>query len=158
MLNKFSKFFVIAVINGVLNGVLLWFFTSVLNIWYIWSALLTIIILVPIGFTVNSLWTWKNKKRQVKEITTIYRFLKYNIVGGITVILGFASLFIATDIFHMWYLLSYIVASVFVIIGTFLAHYFWTWGNSENKELDFVIDILRKTKLIRIAEKLGVKC
>jgi putative flippase GtrA len=157
MLNKFGKFFIMAVINGVLTGTLLFVFTSIFHIWYILSAGLTVLVLVPLGFTYNTLITWRSKKKQAKEITTIYRFLKYCIVGVITVIMGFGMLYILTDVFHLWYLVSYLIGSGLVIICTFLAHFYWTWGNSENKELDFIISILKKTRLILVINRLGIK-
>lgn len=155
--NKAIKYFTIGILNGFIFYCLLRFFTEVIGIWYMWSAILTLCITVIGTFTFNSLWTWRYKRVSVKSVMNVYRFLKFVIVGSITAVLGLLALYLITDVVHWSYTKSYIIMSVGVLIINFTLHNNWTWGETENKELDWIIKILSKTKVLALIRRLGVE-
>lgn len=157
MLKKALKYFTIGILNGTLFYCIMWFFTEIVGIWYMLSAILTLCITVIGTFTFNSIWTWRHKKVGVKTVMNIYRFLKFIIVGSITAVLGLLALYLITDVVHWSYTKSYIIMSVGVLIINFTLHNNWTWGNTENKELDWIIRILDRTKILPIIKRIGVE-
>lgn len=157
MLKKATKYFTIGILNGGIFYLLLWFFTEIVGIWYMWSAILTLCITVIGTFAFNSIWTWRHKRVGAKSAMNIYRFLKFIVVGSVTAVIGLLSLFLVTEYFGIHYTITYIIMSIIVLIVNFTLHNNWTWGETESKELDFIIEILRRTKMLILIKKLGVQ-
>lgn len=122
-----------------------------------WSAMLTLCITVIGTFAFNSLWTWRHKRVGVKSVMNIYRFLKFIMVGSVTAVLGLLSLYLVTEYLHIIYTITYIVMSIVVLIINFTLHNNWTWGETESKELDWIVKILGKVKVLTLIRKLGVE-
>ena len=157
MIKKIAKYFMIGILNGTVFYCIMWLLTEKVHIWYMLSAVLTLCITTIGTFTFNSLWTWKYKKVSAKSAMNIYRFIKFVFVGSVTAVIGLASLYLVTEYFHVAYTTVYIVMSIVVLIINFTLHNFWTWGESESKELDWIIKILDKVKILAIIKKLGVQ-
>ena len=157
MLRKLLKYFTIGILNGTLFYCIMWFFTEKVHIWYMLSAILTLCITTIITFTFQGMWTWKHKKVGVKSVMNIYRFLKFVIVGSITAVFGLLLLYLITEYFKVHYMYTYIGMSLLVLIINFVLHNNWTWGENESKELDWIIRLLNKTKILRIIKGLGVE-
>ena len=157
MAKKSLKYFTIGILNGFAFYCILYFLTEIVGIWYMLSAILTLCITVIGTFTFNSLWTWRHKKVGVKSVMNIYRFLKFVIVGSITAILGLLSLYLATEYLRVHYTITYIVMSLIVLIINFTLHNNWTWGETESRELDWIIKVLDKIKILTLIKKLGVQ-
>ncbi len=157
MLKKLLKYLTIGILNGIIYYLILRFFIEVVHIWYMWSAILTLCITVIGTFTFNSIWTWRYKKVGTKSAMNIYRFLKFVIVGSLTAVLGLLALYLITDVVHWSYTKSYITMSIGVLIINFVLHNNWTWGNTENKELDWIIRILDKIKILPLIKKIGIQ-
>ena len=157
MLKKLGRYFTIGILNGFIFYCILWFLTEMVGIWYMLSAVLTLCITVIGTFTFNSLWTWRHKRVGVKSAMNIYRFLKFIIVGSVTAVLGLSSLFLVTEYFHVAYTTTYIVMSLIVLIVNFTLHNNWTWGETENKELDWIIRVLDRIRVLTLIKRIGVE-
>lgn len=156
MWQKFPKFVSVAILNGILHGAILLFLTNIVEIWYLFSSVISTLLMVLFGFFFNNIWTWKNKKQSAKQVITIYRFLKYCIIGGCSALFGISALFLITEIFHTWFMLSYGICCVIIIFGTYIANYYWTWGNHEGAELNFIVNILGRLNLVQILKRIGI--
>lgn len=157
MAKKLSKYFTIGILNGGLFYCIMWLLTEKAGLWYMLSAVLTLCITTVITFTFQSLWTWRHKKVGVKSIMNIYRFLKFVIVGSITAVFGLLLLYLITEYFNIYYLHVYIGMSLLVLIINFVLHNNWTWGETENKELDWIIRLLDKIKILEVIKRLGIQ-
>ena len=60
---------------------------------------------------------------------TEWRVLRFLISGGISATTNFATLYILTEFFDVWYLLSSVIALVLSLIVSFLLQKFWTFQN-----------------------------
>jgi len=56
---------------------------------------------------------------------------RYVISGGGAAALSFVVLYIATEIFHIWYIVSVIIAFVFAFVVSFSLQKFWTFNNQD---------------------------
>jgi putative flippase GtrA len=157
MLKTFGKFILVGSINGIIYFALLYFLTSVLGMYYMWSAVISVIVQTLITFALHRAWTWGSKKGEVKSVTTIYRFIKYLIVGGVGMVFGLMGLYIVTEVWHVHYMLSTIIASAVLLVLNFLANNYWTWGNNESRELNWIVSVLERLGLVPLIKRLGVQ-
>lgn len=58
--NKYVKFFIISIASLLINLVLLYFFTDILGVYYMFSQILAIAVALWINFLGNKLWTFKD--------------------------------------------------------------------------------------------------
>jgi putative flippase GtrA len=61
----------------------------------------------------------------------VFRFL---VAGGVSAILGMSSIYIFTEWFHLWYLISSILSFLITFLSAFSLQKFWTFQN-EHLEL-----------------------
>lgn len=126
-MKKFSKYIITSLSITALSLLMLYIFTSILNIYYMLSAVLVSGILAIIGFVVNYLWTWKSKLKEARIVVTS-RFIKYIVVGGFVTLTSWGLLYILTEFASIYYILS---ATICWIIGTtitFIANNYWTYS------------------------------
>ena len=67
------------------------------------------------------------------SLETPRRFLKFCLVGGGGVILNMGMLYLFTDVFGLFYLLSSIIAIEIAILNNFFWNDIWTWRDRRRK-------------------------
>jgi putative flippase GtrA len=93
----------------------------------------------------------------IKSVINIYRFLKYCIIGGMGMVLGLCGLYIVTEVYHVYYMVSVIIASIILLVLNFIANYMWTWGENESRELNWIVSLLNRLGLVSIIKRMGVQ-
>lgn len=73
-----------------------------------------------------------------------YKFLKYCIVGTITTLEGWTIVYCLTEFAGIWYLFSSMIGTPIVMVSAFALNYLWTWGKGEDREVQFLVNILRR--------------
>jgi dolichol-phosphate mannosyltransferase len=131
--------------------------TSVIGVWYMLSAVISVVIQTLITYGLHRIYTWKNKKVAIRSAINIYRFCKYIIVGLGGLLLGLGLLYMITELWHVYYLVSVIIASFVLLILNFLANNYWTWGENESKEMKWIVSLLNRLGLVPIIKRLGVE-
>ena len=63
------------------------------------------------------------------------RILRYLVSGGATALVLFISLIIFREVFGLWYLLASTLAFCFAVVTSFGMQKFWTFRNTENKNV-----------------------
>ena len=157
MFKTFLKFMAVGTLNALVYFSLMYLFTSIIGVWYMLSAVISVIIQTLITFSLHRIWVWRTKKTQIKSVLTIYRFIKYLIIGGCGLVLGLCGLYIVTEVFHVWYVVSMIVASFILLICNFLANNYWTWGDNEPKELKWIVWLIDKMGFMPLVKRMGVE-
>lgn len=131
---QFFKYCVGGATAFVVDFSLLYIFTELIGIWYLWSATLSFIIAALVNYFIQRFWTFKSKeKKAVRQFllflsvqivglfinnTTLYVLVEY--VGTLIPVLGgFALYLIGLKI--SWYLLAKGFASIIVLIWNFWA-------------------------------------
>jgi putative flippase GtrA len=79
-------------------------------------------------------------KNQTKEVIlnaclkhkTLKRIFKFCVGGGLGVLTAYITLYMLTEIFHVWYVASAVVSSILNYTVNFIVQKFWTF---ENKDL-----------------------
>jgi dolichol-phosphate mannosyltransferase len=147
----------VGTLNGLIYFATLYIFTDIFKVWYMISAFIAVVIQTAVTFSLHYLWTWRNKKTAVKSVVTIYRLLKYLIVGGCGLVIGLGGLYLITEYLKVYYMVSTIICSFALLVITFLINYYWTWGEGEAKELGWIVTVLERLGFTPLIKRIGVE-
>jgi len=113
---KIYKFMFVGIVNAFLLLGLTIFFTDNLNIFYLFSSIISYEITIIFGFFIHEYWTFS----KVSKIKKPYvRFVKYNIFYFLGLIINTGLVFALTDILLWHYSLSQIIAIFIVFLFNF---------------------------------------
>ena len=104
--------------------VILYFLTNYLKIWYLASAVLAYIISFFVSFFLQKFWTFRDgRKDQMNKQMAVYFCVTLTNLG-----LNTFFMYILVDVFHLWYMLSQVIASGFLAFGSFLIYKFFIFN------------------------------
>lgn len=103
---------------------LLYIFTDIVGLWYIYSSILAFAVAVVTSFILQKFWTFNNK-----EIKRAHRqFLGYLIIAILGVIANTAFMYLFVDIFGIWYILAQIITGGIIMFFNFLMYKFFIFN------------------------------
>lgn len=128
LINKFNnftfiKFFIIGGFSGFLDLILLYIFTEFMGIWYFYSGIFSFLFVSIIGYLLNKKITFKNTDNNLTV-----QYIKYTFGILIGMAINNLFLFIFTNIFGVWYILSRVFSSLIALI----------WNYSFSKKVIFL--------------------
>lgn len=97
--------------SAAVNLSLLYLFTSVFHIWYIYSAIIATSVALIVSFTLQKLWTFQNFSTDRVHV----QFPMHATLALSNIALNAALLFAFVEWLHLWYLAAQ------VVVGAFLA-------------------------------------
>lgn len=110
------KFLAVGTTNAIILITLTIILTENLNIFYLYSSIISFEITIIIGFFINNFWTFSKKKHSQN---IFQRFLKYQIFYIIGLLLNGIILFVLTDYFSLHYLFSQLTSIFCVFLFNF---------------------------------------
>ena len=113
-----------------LNVVILYLLTSLLGIYYIFSAILSYLLLTGLSFFLNEKWTFRSITHHTHK-NLWHRFGSYYLVSFSGMTLNILILFVLTEYGNVFYLYSSIIASFFVFLWNFSLNKNITWGERQ---------------------------
>ena len=123
---RFPKFCTVGLTGVFVNEGLLFFFTEIGGLFYIFSAIIAIEASILSNFLLNEFWTFSDLSNEHRGVSK--RIVKYNIVSVAGLLINLSILFALTTGFGLHYLIS----NLFGIAGTTLWNYLvnlnWTWA------------------------------
>jgi len=138
LFNKISGYIKYSLVGAVGFGIhllVLWLLTDYAQLWYMASAVIAIIVAALNNYTLNYLWTFKDKKSHINN--KIAGYFKYLLSRGFTEGLYLGLLYIMTDIAGYHYITSAIVVQMATAVIGYLIAVKWIWRKSatvgENK-------------------------
>ncbi len=81
----------------------------------------------------------------------VVKILKYVTSGGIGAFVNLLSLYLLTDVFHLWYIFSSWIAFVVTFFVSFTLQRFWTFVDVEHAPVQKQLFLFFVTALINIA-------
>jgi len=130
IINKYYrviKFILVGASGVIVNLGLLYFLKEFLKINYLVAGLVAIEISIINNFVLNSLWTWKDKFTTSLKII-LFRFLKFNFSTGFSIlVINFLFLWVLTEYFHFYYILSQSIGIIMGSIINFLLYHYWVF-------------------------------
>ena len=76
------------------------------------------------------------------------QFIKFSIIGALNTIINLAVLYVCTDIFGIYYLISAVIAFIFAVTNSFVLNKTWTFKEKINQDASskyvkfFIISII----------------
>lgn len=116
----YVRYFICGVTAAALNIFSLYAFTDWLHVWYIYSSIIAFLISVLVSFFLQKFVVFKDKNTNGIH-KQFWKFVTVIILGTIT---NTFFVYLFTDIFRIWYILSQIIAGVFVMVQNFLFYKF----------------------------------
>ena len=120
----FVRYFICGTIAASTNIGLLYVFTDIAGIWYLYSSILAFLIALFVSFSLQKFVVFKDTKTNGIH----YQFGKYFIVAIFGIVTNTAIMFICVDVFGIWYILAQIIAGFFVMIQNFILYKFFIFN------------------------------
>lgn len=110
------KFGSIGASGALIHFTLLYTFTDIAGLWYIFSAILSIIAASTSNYILNHLWTFKDRGIS----NHILGWTKYQVMSGITDLMYLGMLALFVEIFGFWYMLGALLAILIIFPVKFI--------------------------------------
>ena len=125
-LTRFFKFCLVGLSGVGVNMGLLWLLTEKAGLPYLGSAAVAIETSIITNFILNNFFTFRARNAPGKK-AFFKRLFKFNVVSlaGLTLNLGVLWLF--TDVFDIYYLVSNLFGIAVTILWNYLVNTWWTW-------------------------------
>lgn len=119
-LSRFIKFSLVGLSGVFLNEFILWIFTELFKIYYLLSGLISIEASIVWNFTFNFLWTFKERRKNF-----ITQLVKDNFARIFTLLINLFILFLFTEVFKIYYLISNLLGIFMALFINFIFNNFW---------------------------------
>ena len=117
LLMQFIRYFFVGGIAAVVNIGLLFIFTEVININYVISNIIAFIFGLIVNYCLSKKLVFTNDN----SINKVFEFIMYAVIGVLGVGIDTLMLWIFTDKFKIYYMLSKIISTMITFIWNFVA-------------------------------------
>ena len=114
------KFLVAGVSVVLVNIFFLYLFTSIFGLWYLLSSAIAFTISTCMSFVVHKWWTFMDASTDAikRQVSMHLSLATADILANILL------MYVLTDLFGIWYILSQIISSGLIAAGNFLVYRF----------------------------------
>jgi dolichol-phosphate mannosyltransferase len=131
--SRLAKFCVVG-LSGVGVGIgTLKLFTDVVGLHYVVSALISQVTSVTSNFTLNRVWTFRDRPKKSGLLNIAMEWFKYLLSSSLALGVNLAVLALLTEVFGLYYIVSALCAIAVATPLNFLASNFWVWRRSPEK-------------------------
>lgn len=122
-IKEFFKFACVGLIGTFVNILILYLLTEKLGIYYLFSAVIAFVIAMTNNFIWNKMWTFGEEiKLNIGE-----KYLKFSLVSIAALIVNLFFLYIFTEIFGIYYIISQALAIGISLVINFFGNKIWTF-------------------------------
>jgi len=121
---EFFKFVVVGGIGTFVNVLILYLLTEKVGIYYLFSAIISFIVAMTNNFILNKIWTFKENMK----FNAGKKYLQFGLVSLSALLVNLIFLYIFTEIFGIYYIISQILAIGIALIINFLGNKIWTFS------------------------------
>ena len=119
---QFLKYVIVGLLGTGLDFLILFLLVEYLHLFYLLAALISILIVFWISFSLNKYWTFRKK-----EGNYFRQMLKYLLAHSVGVGINLAILTILVEIFGFWYIFAKVIATTVVLAWNFLVTKKWVF-------------------------------
>lgn len=119
------KFVTYAVVGGVctlLNLAVLWVLTSVLGLHYLVSTMISFFTLLPVGFWLQKLLTFRTRRERAP-----IEWPRYFTAMAASFVANLALMYLLVSLAGVWYLAASVLVAVTLLVCNFLANDRWSF-------------------------------
>lgn len=112
------RYGVVGIATALLDWGLLYFFTDILGVYYLFSQFCSLLLVVAVNFTGQKYWTFQNfNKDQIHK-----QMLSYLTLAIFNLCFNTLLMYVAVDMFGFWYVYSQIGATFVIASFTFFMY------------------------------------
>lgn len=130
-LSRIGKFLTVGFIGTIVNVSILYIFTEVLKLYYIFSSLIGIESAIISNFILNEHWTFKDRREKNDISSKIKRGIKFNMFRLTGVVINIIILYVLTEFLHIYYILSSVIAIMIVTIWNYTTSMKLVWSKKD---------------------------
>jgi len=123
VIREFFKFAFVGGIGTIINVLLLYILTEKAGVYYLLSAIVSFLIAMTSNFILNKVWTFKENIR----LNAKKKYFQFALVSIIALIVNLFFLYLFTEIFEIYYLISQVLAIGIALIINFFGNKIWTF-------------------------------
>ncbi len=124
---RFVKFGLVGGTGIVVNMGSLYLLTEFAGIRYFLASLIAIELSILSNFSINLVWTWKDRSESGAVWTKLVR---YHVGVGITALVGnYVVLIVMTEFFGVYYLASNLIGIAIGTVANYVVNDLWTFRN-----------------------------
>lgn len=116
--SQVAKFIVSGGIVALTELSLLYIFTDVFGIWYLFSLVFAFVVAFCLSFSLQKFWTFQNRKMETVHLQAS----SYLFVAILNLALNAGALYLLVRYFGLWYILAQALISIVLAIGSFLIY------------------------------------
>jgi dolichol-phosphate mannosyltransferase len=124
-LNEGLRFYIVGGTGIFVNLGVLYLLVELFQIWYFYSAIFGIIASITTNFFGNKIWTFKDRKTELRYM--IVQYIKFWIVSLLGISIQLSLLYFFVEYFNIWYISSSLIAIIIASFSNFLLNKFWTF-------------------------------
>jgi len=125
-LRRFLKFCLVGLSGVFVNMGLLWVLTEIAGLFYLLSAAISIETSIISNFMLNNHFTFRDRGSSgVKSFFN--RLVKFNLVSLVGLGINMGVLWLLTEVFGLYYLLSNLCGIAVATLWNYLVNTWWTW-------------------------------
>ncbi|MFH0804141.1 MAG: glycosyltransferase [Candidatus Zambryskibacteria bacterium] len=121
---RFLRYFICGIISAAVNIILLYIFTDIWSIWYLYSSIFAFLIALIVSFNLQKFVVFKDGNTDGLH----RQFSKFFIAAVLGVISNTILVYVFTDIINVWYIFSQIIAGIFVMVQNFILYRFFIFN------------------------------
>jgi len=122
--NVLLRYLVAGLTGASTNIGLLYIFTDIFKIWYLYSSLLSFVVAVVLSFILQKFWTFNDG--DVEKVH--HQFTRFLGVALLAIVVNTISMYILVDIFKMWYIFAQIITGAVIAVFNFLMYKFFIFN------------------------------
>lgn len=122
------KFCIVGGTSAVISFSIYFFFTAVVGWWYVFSSALGFVLSAMFNFTMNKLWTFRNRSGGKRALKQVGMFATVTTSG---LFINTVIIYLLTDIVLLDWRISWVGATGLVMIWNFTFNRLWTFRHHE---------------------------
>jgi putative flippase GtrA len=120
-IRQFIKYVITGLISFATEISLVYLFTEVAKLWYIYSNSIALFVVFIINFSLNRFWAFRSRQPFIKQLLTSGTLFALNLVAGNAIMYFF------TETFHLYYLFSKVIATGMMVTWNFFLYKYYVY-------------------------------
>ena len=125
---RFLKFCLVGASGVVVNLGLLWVLTEIAGLFYLVSAAFSIEASILSNFTLNELWTFRDRVASGRGI--LGRMARFNLICVAGIVINLAILVALTELLGVYYMISALFGVAAATLWNYVLSAMWTWRHA----------------------------
>jgi putative flippase GtrA len=118
---QFVKYVITGLVSFAVEISLVYLFTDVLKVWYIYSNSMALSVVFIINFSLNRFWAFRSRQPFMKQ------FITSGLLFALNLVVGNAIMFFFTDKIHLYYLFSKVIATGMSVAWNFFLYKYYIY-------------------------------